>query len=981
MEQDSMTWMSHKKKAMVLAVTCSLMISCSFIPFDVLNIARGDPPFSDSEKVNSDSGSASQSNPSVAVDASGNVYVAWEDYRNGNWDVFFASSSDGGDTWLHPNIQINDEADFTHQSKPALAVDDSGTIYAVWQDHRRGDWDIFFAKSLDGGATWTTPNVRISTGTNNKTQSSPDIALDSAGNIYVVWHDNRNSDYDIYFASSMNGGVSWTDPNERVNTDSFPSPNQENPSIAVNSTGVIYVAWQDMINENWDIYLGKSEDGGDTWSDPSIKVNSDTTTTQQRLPSLAVGPKDNLYLTWQDYRNTINNDIYFAMSADSGVSWTHPNVRVNDDIGLEQYEPCIAVGSLGTLYVTWYDDRNGDYDIYYADSIDGGKTWTWPNYRVDDDPDDYIQWQPSVAVGATGYVHVVWEDYRSEHYDIYSARIKQNHPLPTADSLSVEGFYESTPEIMHLISHEPSFGFTYKDPNSDDMAGYNASVWDADGANLLWECNISHTASSGSEVTLKYNTLPYPTNGPSLLDGTTYKLVVSVENVSGVWGKVAEVEFHLNEVLPPQAPVTPSDDALIAPWASQTVTWTSPGADSEGDHPTSYTWEVAEDAAFTTVIESGSGLVTESGAFDTTSEGDFFWRVHLTDGWETSSFGNQPDGYWNFTAVTGAAPNNPPQITNKDAAPSTGFVGVQVAFTFEAADPDSDPLTWSKSSGAAWLSMGANNGTIYGTPSTSDLGSNQFTIKVSDGKGGNDTHTFTIAVNLPSASNNPPSITNKNEAPSQAVADEFLTFTFNATDPDSDPLTWSRLSGPTWLKIGQVNGTLYGTPSSDNVGTNTFNFQVADGRGGADNHSFTITVTSPSDGQDDDDDGDDGTPFPYLCILLIIIMALILVVLLVLLLRRKKPKEAQTPPGMPPYPSDHMAERPEPQRYEEEPPPPQDEIPPPDDFPPEDDIPPPDDFPPEDDVPPPDDLPPEDDIPPPDDISPEEEIPPPPDDE
>ncbi len=48
--------------------------------------------------------------PQIAVDWSGgkrggNLYVAWSDYRNGDVDVFIASSSNQGRTWSEPGAR------------------------------------------------------------------------------------------------------------------------------------------------------------------------------------------------------------------------------------------------------------------------------------------------------------------------------------------------------------------------------------------------------------------------------------------------------------------------------------------------------------------------------------------------------------------------------------------------------------------------------------------------------------------------------------------------------------------------------------------------------------------------------------------------------------------------------------------------------------------------------------------------------------
>jgi hypothetical protein len=755
----------------------------------------------------------------------------------------------------------------------------------IWQDNRNSDLDIYFAKSVDGGNSWTNPNIKISTDDTNNSQISPSLTVDSSGSLYAVWADYRSNNWDIYFTKSVNGGDDWTNPDIMVNSENKTSM-QRDPTITVDSAGTLYAAWEDNIDGDFDIHFANSTNGGANWSIPNKKINSEASGKGQYNPTIDAGISGNVFLAWEDYRND-NADIYFAKSNDGGASWNESNGSINtDSTDYDQSFPTLTVSSIGTIYVAWQDLRSGsNYDIYFAYSVDHGINWIHPNIRVNDDLMGKTQDNPIIGVGSMGNVYVAWEDYRNDHYDIYSANIESVNPFPTAEQIKVEGFLGLTPGIMHITPENPVFSFMYKDPVNDPLAQYNISVWNIEGTTLLWECNRTHTLASGENVSVTYNTAPWPDTSPSLLNGTSYKLKASVKNNTNVWGPTSEVEFHMNEVLAPITPTFPADDSLIPASITQIVSWNSPGNDSEGDTPANYSWEVATDSAFTEIIASGFGTGHESDPFDTRPSGYFYWRVNMSDGWEIGEYGNPPYGYWNFTAYSGSVPNNPPVITNKALVPQTAFDGVALVFTFTATDADSDPLSWSKISGPAWLQIGLLNGTIFGIPSPTNIGSNTFLIEVSDGKGGTDNHTLIIQVKPPSATNNPPIIINKESAPNSAAINSTLVFTFLAEDEDNDPLSWSKISGPDWLLIGPSNGTIHGMPSSEEKGDNKFTIHVTDGKGGADSHTFTIVV----DGESDDEgqpDSDNLIP----CIILVFIL-LVLILLLLLLLQKKKPKE------------------------------------------------------------------------------------------
>ena len=93
------------------------------------------------------------------------------------------------------------------------------------------------------------------------------------------------------------------------------------------------------------------------------------------------------------------------------------------------------------------------------------------------------------------------------------------------------------------------------------------------------------------------------------------------------------------------------------------------------------------------------------------------------------------------------------------------------------------------------------------------------------------------------ATNNPPAftsdpITKPNATQGQSYSGSIAS---NASDPNSDPLTFAKASGPTWLSVA-ANGALIGTPGSTNVGINSFTVSVSDGRGGSDTATLQITV-------------------------------------------------------------------------------------------------------------------------------------------
>jgi hypothetical protein len=108
--------------------------------------------------------------PSPGVDPdTGDLYVTWEDMGQGLPRILFSRSSDGGKTWSDA-VKVNDaeptrDWDFT-QAMPTMGVAPNGRIDVAWYDvrndftfkagdTRNGFNDVYYASSTDGGRTWS----------------------------------------------------------------------------------------------------------------------------------------------------------------------------------------------------------------------------------------------------------------------------------------------------------------------------------------------------------------------------------------------------------------------------------------------------------------------------------------------------------------------------------------------------------------------------------------------------------------------------------------------------------------------------------------------------------------------------------------------------------------------------------------------------------------------------------------------------------
>jgi hypothetical protein len=281
------------------------------------------------------------------------VHVLWWDYRDGNGEIYYKRSTDAGVSWGADTRLTNNIAE---SSYPSVAV--SGTlVHVVWEDIRDGNLEIYYKRSQDTGVSWGA-DTRLTNNTSNS--EYPSVAV-SGSFVHVMWRDLRDGNYEIYYKRSTNGGVSWgTDTRLTNNT-----ANSYDPSVSV-SDSLVHVVWIDQRDGNYEIYYKRSTDVGVSWGADTRLTNNNA---YSEFPSIAVSGSI-VHTVWMDRRD-VNYEIYYKRSTDGGETWGLDTRLTNDTA--YSYFPSIAVSGNIVLTV-WQDNRDGNYEIYYKRNPTGNPT-------------------------------------------------------------------------------------------------------------------------------------------------------------------------------------------------------------------------------------------------------------------------------------------------------------------------------------------------------------------------------------------------------------------------------------------------------------------------------------------------------------------------------------------------------------------------------------------------------------------------------
>ncbi len=363
----------------------------------------------------------------VAVDDSGTVHAVWYGGHDGRTRVLHRRSLDEGLTW-EPEAALSDT--IAVAAHPAIAT--AGTeVYVVWHELTAGGPRIRFRRSRDRGTTWE-PGRALSS-----RRSAAHASVAAAGPaVHVVWGDTRDGQAEIYSRRSLDGGEHWS-PERRLSAVPFES---WVPAVAAAGERVV-VAWVDLRDGNEEEYCRISKDSGATWGRARrLTANA----ADSWAPSVAIAGGA-IHLAWFDRRDAgvTHRDVEAALNAALALLGLPPEPLPPTDPRL-YYLPLFeqrVQEKLRRIQATapaWVA-QGGDpadledhlrrfeslmrtwvtgWEIYSKRSTDGGATWT-PDRRLTRAPG--ISLRPSLAVEG-GDVAVVWWDSRDGDTEIYAKR-------------------------------------------------------------------------------------------------------------------------------------------------------------------------------------------------------------------------------------------------------------------------------------------------------------------------------------------------------------------------------------------------------------------------------------------------------------------------------------------------------------------------------------------------------------------------------
>jgi hypothetical protein len=332
-------------------------------------------------------------------------------FDGGASDIGFATSFDGGETFVHgslPNATTNSippGSTYTRGSDASVAFDAKHHVWLIsWLGIKSpsGPVDVVVSRSTNGGLTWGAPVVVNASGDfNDKNWSVCDDTPSSPhyGNCYTEYDDASHGDLE-QMSTSTDGGLTW---GPGMSTADGAHGIGGQPLVQPNGTVIVPYVGLDSSTFPLTISAFRSTDGGATWSastlvsesdfhDPNPDGASGGIRADITLPSAEIDRSGKVYVTWSDCRfeaSCSSSDLVLSTSSD-GVTWS-PVQRIPIDpvgSGVDHFIPGLAVdrttaGNSAHLALAFYYFTQANcaltacsLNVGFVSSVNGGKSWS-----------------------------------------------------------------------------------------------------------------------------------------------------------------------------------------------------------------------------------------------------------------------------------------------------------------------------------------------------------------------------------------------------------------------------------------------------------------------------------------------------------------------------------------------------------------------------------------------------------------------------
>jgi hypothetical protein len=288
-----------------------------------------------------------------------------------------------------------------------IAIDSKGNINVVWLERTSPTYPysqiVFFSRSSDGGVTFSSP---VSISHAGSSAGFARVAVAPNGSIYVLWSDNSLGYYAEFFSRSTDGGTTFSAPQQLSNA----GGNVLIGKMIVGSSGNIDVSWNENSPSYYAVFFSHSTDGGTNFSSP---INVSNNPLGSYTSDMSVDSSGNIYLAWVAQSAFVfngvtyqGNALFFSGSVDGGTTFSSPtHISGFNGPNAQFFGFQVAADSMNNISVLWQLQTYSPVDLWYSYSTDSGATFKSAELQ----PGFEFPPNPHMALDSLGGANLVWQ--------------------------------------------------------------------------------------------------------------------------------------------------------------------------------------------------------------------------------------------------------------------------------------------------------------------------------------------------------------------------------------------------------------------------------------------------------------------------------------------------------------------------------------------------------------------------------------------
>jgi hypothetical protein len=358
----------------------------------------------------------------AASSPDGQVFVAWQSYRNGQSDIFLRAFANGN--WSN-EMRVSESG--ANDWEPAVAAGPDGAAYVAWDTYDKGNYDVQFRSYQNGKLSPLRPLT-----TSPKFQAHASVAVDKQGRPWVAWDEsgvNWAKDQGflipVPLATPIHqqravrlaswDGTGWLEPRQKP-SEAFPETmrqNAEHPQICFDGNGTLTLAFRHWTRRNsrtigspimWENFVTRF--GGAKWTEPEPLPSSEGSI--EKYPALTRDPAGDVWAAWMTDARPFatmvpkNADVYCARLGSGGPAaltvttfqlFTEPfaeaiPVHTNDAADVRAIR-AYTIANEGKQYKIYRGDMHRHTDVSQDFKYDGSLLEGY-RYALDAASFDYI---------------------------------------------------------------------------------------------------------------------------------------------------------------------------------------------------------------------------------------------------------------------------------------------------------------------------------------------------------------------------------------------------------------------------------------------------------------------------------------------------------------------------------------------------------------------------------------------------------------